>query len=103
MKSDWREVLSRDYLNIVKCWAKLQKLQKIIPNHSKKYKQTTLNASLPFLSITAHDLSLTPSFIVYLMVKASRPMTYPFLTAQMVESIDENGIVNQTAFKTKEK
>ena len=37
------------------------------------------------------------------MVKASRPMTYQFLTVQMVESIGENGIINQTIFKTKEK
>ena len=37
------------------------------------------------------------------MVKASCPMTCQFLTVQMVESIDENGIINQTIFKTKEK
>ena len=45
------------------------------------------------------------SFIVaalFLMVKASRPMTYQFLAVQMVESIGENGIINQTIFKTKE-
>ena len=30
-------------------------------------------------------------------------MTYQFLTVQMVESIGENGIINQTIFKTKEK
>ena len=30
-------------------------------------------------------------------------MTYQFMTVQMVESIGENGIINQTIFKTKEK
>ena len=44
MKSDRREVLSVDYLNSINCWAKLE-LQKVIPHHSKKYKQIILNAS----------------------------------------------------------
>ena len=65
-----------------------------------------MNASSRFTSIAAHDLLFATSFIVaalFLMVKAPRPMTYQFLTVQMVESIDENGIINQTIFKTKEK
>ena len=106
MKSDWREVLSVDYLNSINCWAKLEELQKVIPYHSEKYKQIILNASSPFTSIAAHDLSFATSFIVaalFLMVKASCAMTYQFLTLQMVESIGENGIINQTIFKTKEK
>ena len=37
------------------------------------------------------------------MVTVSRPMTYQFLTVQKVESIGENGIINKTIFKTKEK
>ena len=99
MKSDWREVLSVDYLNSMNCWAKLEELQKVIPCHSEKYKQIILNASSPFTSTAAHDLSFATSFIV----AASRPMTNQFLTVQMVESIGENGIINQTIFKTKEK
>ena len=103
MKSDWREILSVDYLIIINFWAKLEKLQKVIPYHSEKYKQTIFNASSPFTSIAAHDLSFATSFIVaalFLMVKASK--TYQFLTVQMVESISENGIINQTIFKIKE-
>ena len=105
IKSGWREVLSVDYLNSINCWAKLEELQKVIPYHSEKYKQIILNASSPFASIPAHDLSFATSFIVaaiFFMVKASRLMTYQFLTVQMVESISENGIINQTIFKTNE-
>ena len=79
MKSDSRDVLSVDYLNSINYWAKLEELQKFIPYHSEKYKQIVLNASLPFAFIPAHDLSFATSFIVaalFLMVKASRPMTY---------------------------
>ena len=104
MKSDWREVLSVDYLNRINCWAKLEELQKVILYHSEKVKQIILNASSPFTSIAAHDLSFATSFIIaalFLIVKVSRPMTYQFLTVQMVESVSENGIINQTIFKTK--
>ena len=70
MKSNWREVLSVDYLNSTNCWANLEELQKVIPHHS---------------DIVA---ALFP------MVKTSRPMTYQFLTVQMLESINENEIIN---------
>ena len=106
MKSDSREVLSIDYLNSINCWTKLEELQKVIPYHSEKYKQILLNPLSPFASIPAHDLSFATSLFVaalFLMVKASRHMPYQFLTVQMVESISENGIINQTIFKTKEK
>ena len=106
MKSNWREVLSVDYLNSTNCWANLEELQKVIPHHSEKYKQIILNASSPLTSVAAHILSFATSFIVaalFPMVKASRPMTYQFLTVQMLESIGENEIINQTIFKTNEK
>ena len=106
IKSGWREVLSVDYLNSINCWAKLEELQKVIQYHYEKYKQIILNASSPFTSIPAHDFSFASSFIVaalFLMVKASHPMTCQFFTVQMVASISENGIINQTIFKTKEK
>ena len=104
MKSDWREVLSVDYLNNINCWAKVEELQKVIPYNSEKFNQIILNASSPFASIAANDLSFATSVIaaelfLMLLKKASRPMIYQFLTVQMVESIGENGII----FKTKGK
>ena len=104
MKSEWREVLSIDYWNSISCWAMLEELQKITLYHSEKYKQIILNASSTPKSVGAVDLSLSTSFIVaasFLMVKASHPMTYQFLTVQMIESVGKNGIISQTIFKTK--
>ena len=51
MKSDWREVLSAYYQNRMNCRAKLEELQRVVPYHSKKYKQIILNALSPFASI----------------------------------------------------
>ena len=85
---------------------KLEELQKVIPYHSEKSKEIILNASPPFTSVAAHDLSFATSFIVtalLIMVKASRSMTYQFWKVQIIESIGENGIIDQTTFKTNEK
>ena len=65
-----------------------------------------LNSTTRSSCIAPHDLSFATSFIVavlFLMMKTSRPMTYKHLTVEMIKSIDENGIINQTLFKTNEK
>ena len=106
MKLEWNEVLTIDYLDSMNCWATLQDLEKVIPFHSDKYKQIILNASTPSTCIPSHDLSFATSFIVavlFLMVKASRPMTYIYLTIEMINSVKEDGIINQTLFKTNHK
>ena len=89
-------------MNSINCWATLADLQKVIPFHANRYKQIILNSTTPSSCIAPHDLSFATSFIVavlFLMVKASRPMTYKHLTVEMIKSIGENGIINQTFFK----
>jgi len=104
-KIEWRNVLSTDFLNSINCWATLEDLQKVIPYHSNRYKQIILNCTNNSF-IAPHDLLFCTSFIVavlFLMVKASRPMTFKFLTIDMIKSIHSNGIIDQTMFKTHEK
>ena len=106
MKLQWNEVLSVDYLNSINCWATLADLQKVTPFHANRYKQIILNSTTPSSCRASHDLSFATSFIVaalVLMVRASRPMAYKHLTVEMINSIGENGIINQTLFKTNEK
>ena len=53
-----------------------------------------------------NDLSFATTFIVavlFSMVKASRPMTYTYLTVAMINAIQEEGIINQNLFKTNQK
>ena len=106
MKLQLNEVLFDDYLNSINCWATLADLQKFIPFHAKRDKQIVLHWTKPSSCIAPHDLSFETSFIVavlFLIVKASRPMTYKHLTVEMTKSIGENGIINQTLLKTDEK
>ena len=93
-------------MNSINCWATLADLQKVIPFHANTVKQIVLNSTTPSSCIAPHDLSFQTSFIVavlFLIVKASRPMTYKHLKVEMTKSIRENGIINQTLFKTNEK
>ena len=85
------EVLSVDYRNSINCWAKLEELQETIAYHSETYKQIILNSSSPFTSIAAHDLSFATPFLV-------DTLFCELLAVEMVESLGENGIINQTIF-----
>ena len=106
MRVEWNTLLNVDYLETINCWATLQDLQKVIPYHSDKYKQIVMNSNDHSICIPAHDLSFATSFIVailFLVVKASRPMTYQYLTVNMIKSVGNDGIIDQTIFKTQEK
>lgn len=66
-------------------------------------KESILNAPFEstFTSISMHVVLFRTWFIVatlFVTVKAFLPMIYQFLTLQMVESTDENGIINQTNY-----
>ena len=106
MRSEWNTLLSVDYLSSINCWASLEDLEKVIPFQRDKFAQIVMNCSTQEALVAPHDLSFCTSFIttvLFLMVKASRPMTYQFLTVAMIESIDNNGYIDQTVFKTSEK
>ena len=106
MRSEWHVLLSVEYLSGIDCWASLQDLQNVIPYHGDRFGQVIINCSVQTAVVSPHDLSFCTSFIatvLFLMVKASRPMTYQFLTVNMIENIDSKGMIDQTMFKTKDK
>ena len=83
-----------------------EELQTVIPYHGDKFNQILTNSTVEGVTIPSHDLSFCTSFIIavlFLMVKASRPMTYQHLTVEMVTNIREDGIIDQTVFKTQDK
>lgn len=106
MREEWRTILSIDYLEKIGCWANLEELQSVIPFHAPKFQQVVLNSKKTFVCVASQDLTFATSFIVavlFLMVKATRPMTFKYLTVRMIESVGETGIIDQTYFKTREK
>ena len=107
MKSEWSVVLSVEYLSSINCWASLDDLQSVIPYHANKFTQILINCGNGEAVVPSHDLSFCTAFIVtvlFILVKGSRPMTYKFLTLEMITSLGKNGgIIDQTKFKTSEK
>ena len=74
MKSDWTEVLSVDYLNSINCGAKLEELQKVIPNRSKKYMH---HHHLHLLQRTIYHLQRRSSLLLYSYGKSFTPYGIP--------------------------
>ena len=106
MRIEWNTVLSVEYLTNINCWASLDEMQEVIPFHAEKFTQIILNAGNRETQVQAHDLSFATSYVVanlFLLVKASRPMTFQHLTVTMISRIREDGIIDQTVFKTREK
>ena len=104
MKITWNTVLTCEYLDSINCWATLQDMQKVIPFHGDRFSQILLNASNTTAIVPSHDLSFATAFLVvvlFILVKATRPMSYQYLTIEMVENLPkEGGIIDQTQFKT---
>jgi len=106
MRSQWNVLLSVEYLSSINCWATLDDLQSVIPFHGDRFAEIILNSSTESAIVSPHDLSFCTSFIatvLFLMVKASRPMTFQYLTVEMFTNIDSNGFIDQTLFKTKDR
>ncbi|XP_066934540.1 uncharacterized protein [Clytia hemisphaerica] len=101
MRVEWNTVLSVEHFESMNCWASLADLQKVVPFHENRYTQV-ISLAKEDVSIP-HDLSFATSFlltVLFLRVKGSRPMTYQFLTVDMMKSALKDGVIDQTRFKT---
>ena len=106
MRADWNTLLTVEYLTDIGCWATMQEMQQVIPYHGERFAQILLIASPKDNRVPSHELSFATAFtvaVLFLMVKAARPMSYQFLTVQMVNGIVKDGIIDQCHFKTHEK
>ena len=88
-------------------WATLEDMEKVIPFHSPKYQSIVKKSKEGKDSLSSSDLAFATRFIVtflFLRVKCTRPMTFQYLSLQMVKDAKTNGgYVDQTQFKTSEK
>lgn len=107
MRVEWNTVLSVEYLAKINCWATLEELENVIQYHSNRFSQIMVNAATTDqMDIPSHDLSFCTSYIVvvlFLLVKAARPMSFQHLTLTMLNNVDQNGVIDQTVFKTQQK
>ena len=85
-------------------WASIEEMEKVIPYHTAKYKSVVQKSSGKDNRPTISEFAFATRFIatfLFLRVKCARPMTYQFITLDMIETAKESdGFIDQTAFKT---
>ena len=88
-------------------WATMEEMQTVIPYHTPKYEYVLRKCNAGQETPSASELSFATRYMVtflFLRVKCTRPMTYKFMTLQMLEEAKVNGgYIDQTAFKTQDK
>ena len=104
MRTQWNSELDIESLEKRGHWATLENLQDVIPFHLEHYKTTLEICQENPRSVTSKDLTFATRFIavyLFLNVKATRPMTYQFLTVEIFQDAKQyDGFVDQKKFKT---
>ena len=86
MRVEWNTTLDVNYLDKLGCWATLDEMQSDLPYHQPRFTQIITYAKKGSDAVRPYDLSFSTHFIVAMLfidVKASRPMTYQLLTVEM--------------------
>ncbi|KAK3740785.1 hypothetical protein QZH41_001235 [Actinostola sp. cb2023] len=85
-------------------WATLDELLHVVTYHLPRYETVTKLCKEKAKKATPSDLSFATKFVavyLFIKVKGSRPMTYQYLTVDMVETAKSNGgFIDQKKFKT---
>ena len=84
-------------------WASIEEMEKVVPFHLPRFKRI-IEACQSGGIVTKRDFVFSTRFItsiLFLRVKCSRPMTFQFLTIDMIDKAKLNdGFIDQTEFKT---
>ena len=106
-KIEYSRNLDLESLIAANSWATLSEVEEVIPYHTPRYEFVLKMCIDPNQHANVSELTFANRFLVtflFLRVKCSRPMTYQYLTVEMVEEAASNGgFVDQTKFKTSEK
>ena len=97
---DLESLIARD------SWATIGEMELVIPYHTPKFKMILDKCVNEDTRPTICEFAFATRFIatfLFLRVKCSRPMTYQFITLDMIEKAKSNGgFIDQTLFKTSE-
>ena len=103
-KLEYSRNLDLEQLICRQSWASVEEMEQVIPYHAPRYKYVLDLCKAENSSPNVSQLAFATRFIttfLFLRVKCSRPMTYQYITLQMIEEAKTNGgYIDQTAFKT---
>lgn len=104
MKIQWPRDLDIDTLEANGSWASLEELTKVVPYHLPRFTSVLVNCQKDPQGVPPADLTFATRFLatyLFVNVKGSRPMTYQYLTLEMMQRAQGNGgFVDQKMFKT---
>ena len=102
MRIEWNAILSVEHFEGSGCWSSLEEMATVIPYHAPRF-STIISNRINSGKVAASEVSFGTAFIATLLfveVKASRPMMYQALTVDMIESVKGEGFIDQTLLKT---
>ena len=104
MRLQWTSELDIDALEAKGHWATLDELLEVVGRYLPRYESVLKSCKENPDKISPLDLSFATKFIavyLFIKVKGSRPMTYQYLTVEMVNKAKTNGgFIDQKLFKT---
>ena len=85
-------------------WASVEEMEMVIPFHAPNFKRICEKSVGNADKCSISELAFTTRFVatfLFLRVKCARPMTFQYITLEMVEVARTNGgFIDQTQFKT---
>jgi len=104
MRLQWTSELDIEALEAKGHWATLEELLEVVGRYLPRYESVLKSCKDDPGTISPLDLSFATKFLavyLFIKVKGSRPMTYQYLTVEMVNNAKTNGgFVDQKMFKT---
>ncbi|XP_078356524.1 uncharacterized protein LOC144641384 [Oculina patagonica] len=107
MRLQWTQDLDIETLDARGHWATMEELLEVVTFHLPRYENTVKTCKTIPGQVNPSDLTFATKFVavyLFIKVKGSRPMTYQYLTVDMVKAAKENGgFIHQKKFKTASK
>ena len=104
MRLQWTQDLDIETLEARGHWATMAELLEVVKFHLPHYENTVKICKSSPAQVNPSDLTFATKFVamyLFIKVKGSRPMTYQFLTVEMIAAAKEKGgFIDQKAFKT---
>ena len=104
MRLQWTSELDIDALEAKGHWATLEELLEVVRRYLPRYESVLKTCKDKPATVLPLDLSFATKFLavyLFIKVKGSRPITYQYLTVEMVNKAKTNGgFIDQKLFKT---
>ena len=104
MRLQWTQDFDIETLEARGHWATMEELLEVVKFHLPRYENTMKICKSSPAQGNPSDLTFATKFVamyLFIKVKGSRPMTYQYLTVDMIAAAKEKGgFIDQKAFKT---